>query len=94
MAADTKGPEIRTGSYEEGESIALISGDTLTLTTNADLKTAGNNERVYVDYTNLANEISVGQSIYLDDGLISLTVKSTTTDEIICEVMNGGDLGE
>ena len=39
-------------------------------------------------------EVKPGTSILLSDGLINLTVQETTATDIICQVINGGELGE
>ena len=87
---DTKGPEIRTGLLEN-KKITLTSGDRFTLTTQ---ETSGTRERVQVSYAHLPQEVQKGDMILLSDGLISLEVESTTETDIICRVLNGGELGE
>lgn len=87
---DTKGPEIRTGKLEKGK-IKLESGQKLVLTTREIL---GNEKEVHVNYPHLPQEIEVGTSILLSDGLISLLVEEIEDTEIICKVVNGGELGE
>ncbi len=89
---DTRGPEIRTGSLEGGQEVQLVTGQTLTLTTDASY--VGNREKIAVNYANLGNDLRQGDTVLLDDGLIALTVKSTDGKEIVCEVLNNGSLGE
>ena len=85
---DTKGPEIRTRSFENG-SVELVKGQTLTLTTR---DVTGTNEIVGVTYSNLHNELQPGCLVLIDDGLIGLRVKEVSGEDIICEVESGGPL--
>lgn len=63
---DTKGPEIRIRSFET-KSISLEAGDAFTLTTR---EVQGNGNLVSVTYPELHKEVSVGQEILIDDGLV------------------------
>jgi pyruvate kinase len=85
---DTKGPEIRTGELSSPE-ITLKEGDDLVLTTETIM---GDERRLSISYKQLPEEISVGDHILLDDGLISLEVKSIGGTEIFCKVQNGGSI--
>ena len=85
---DTKGPEIRIKSFET-KSITLEPGDPFTLTTE-DL--VGNQERVSVTYLQLHQELSPGQEILIDDGLVAIRVERIEGTNIICVVENGGTL--
>ncbi|HCF49348.1 MAG TPA: pyruvate kinase, partial [Syntrophomonas sp.] len=87
---DTKGPEIRTGTLRQG-LINLKAGDVFTLTTR---EVPGDEKQVMVSYPNLPAEMSKGDCILLADGLISLQVEETTGTDIVCRVLNGGELGE
>lgn len=86
---DTKGPEIRTGNLEGG-SVNLESGQQFILTTKDIL---GNNKEVSITYDKLPQEIKVGSTILLSDGLINLLVEDINDKDIICRVINGGKLG-
>ncbi|MBE5884292.1 MAG: pyruvate kinase [Lachnospiraceae bacterium] len=83
---DTKGPEIRLRDFEGGK-VELKAGQLFTLTTEDIL---GNCERASITYTNLKNDISVGTTILIDDGLIEMTVEAITETDIVCRVVNGG----
>jgi pyruvate kinase len=89
---DTKGPEIRTVKLANGDDVLLKAGQEFTLTT--DQRVVGDNTKVAVTYEGLAKDLSVGNTVLLDDGLIELTVKQVTDSEVICDVMNTGELGE
>lgn len=89
---DTKGPEIRTIKLENGDDVLLTAGQEFTLTT--DQSVIGNKNHVAVTYEDLPHDLAPGNTVLLDDGLIALTVKSTTDTTVVCEVMNTGELGE
>lgn len=83
---DTKGPEIRLRDFEGGK-VELKTGQRFILTTEEILGTA---EKASVSYKNLKNDISVGMTILIDDGLIEMKVEEIAGEEIICRVLNGG----
>ncbi len=87
---DTKGPEIRTGIIKDDKKVVLEEGQDFILTTE-DIE--GDKNRVSVSYKDLTNDISIANEILIDDGLIGLQVKEVSKTEIICEVVNGGELG-
>ena len=88
---DTKGPEIRTGLLENGQKVLLETGAEFTLTTE---EIIGNAEKVSVTYDGLVNDVKIGGTVLIDDGLIGLEVKKIKGNDIICEVINGGELGQ
>ena len=87
---DTKGPEYRIGTFENGK-IELHSGDTFTFTTEP---VTGNAERVSVSYAGLAQDLEPGNTVLVNDGLIALTVTATTDTDVICRVTAGGVLSD
>ena len=89
LLLDTQGPEIRTGKLEQ-MPVELKAHDIFTLV-NEDI--IGNNERVSVSYKELYKDIKVGTQILIDDGKIELQVKEISGKDVVCEVMNGGMLG-
>ena len=88
---DTKGPEIRTGVLKDHKKVTLNAGDTYTLTTR---ELEGDDKIGYITYEGLPADVAVGGSILIDDGLIGLKVVSKNETDIVCEVVNGGELGE
>lgn len=88
---DTKGPEIRTGVLKDGKKVMLKEGETFTLYTE---ERVGDENGVSITYGGLVNDVDTDQTILIDDGLIGLKVVRKTQNEIICEVVNGGELGE
>jgi len=91
MLLDTKGPEIRTGLLKEGQKVILNEGDIFTLTTK---EVVGDSSIIYVSYEGLVKDVSPGNHILIDDGLIGLEVLSLDGSDIKCQVINGGELGE
>lgn len=85
---DTKGPEIRTGTYKTGK-IELKKDDLFTLTTNA---VEGDEKMVSISYAGLPKDITEGSTVLIDDGLVEMTVVNITDTDIICRVKNGGTL--
>ena len=88
---DTKGPEIRTGILKDGKKVALKEGDTFVLTAE---ELTGDAGKVSITYEGLVDDVQVGSTILIDDGLIGLKVKAKNGKEIVCTVVNGGELGE
>lgn len=83
---DTKGPEIRIGTFESGK-VNLIAGQSFTLTTE---DITGNEEIVSITYNSLPAEVEIGTRILIDDGLIELQVQDKDSVRIHCVVKNGG----
>ena len=83
---DTKGPEIRIGSFAENRVI-LEPGQLFTLTTE---DVVGDETRVSVTYPNLPRDVKPGCVILIDDGLVGMTVEHVTDTEVCCKVLNGG----
>lgn len=88
---DTKGPEIRTGQLKDGKKVTLKEGQTYTLTTR---ELVGDDTVGYINYSGLNEDVAAGNRILIDDGLIELEVREVKDTDIVCEVINGGELGE
>ncbi|WP_197407520.1 pyruvate kinase PykF [Caviibacter abscessus] len=90
---DTKGPEIRTGAFRDGDvKYELVEGAKITVTT--DFSVLGDDKRIAVSYKNMSEDLKPGDTILLDDGLIGLNVDSIDGTEIYCTVKNSGLLGQ
>ncbi len=85
---DTKGPEIRTGKLGV-DVIELVQGEYITLSTEDFL---GDKDRIPVTYKELPQDVSVGSTILIDDGLIGLTVVDIQGTEIKCQIVNDGPI--
>jgi pyruvate kinase len=88
---DLQGPKIRTGLLEHHESVQLKTGSVVTITPKDILGTA---TRISTTFPDLARELSVGARILLSDGLIELRVRGSRGQDVLCDVINGGPLGE
>lgn len=85
---DTKGPEIRFRDFEGGK-INVKKGDTFIVSTKEFL---GDNTRGSITYKGLPKDVKVGDSLLVNDGLVQLLIKEIKNDEIITEVVVGGDI--
>ena len=88
LLMDTKGPEVRIGKLENGVAI-LNNDDDFTLYYD---EVIGNKNGVSITYKNLYKEIGIGHKVLINDGLIELRVKEIVNKDIICTVVNGGQI--
>lgn len=88
---DTKGPEIRTGVLKDGKKVKLEAGAMITLTPE---NIPGDAGKVSITYDGLAEDVDRGKTILIDDGLIELEVVKKDGKDIVCRILNGGELGE
>jgi pyruvate kinase len=88
---DLQGPKIRTGRLERHEPVLLKTGASLTITPR---DISGNATLISTTFPDLARELSPGARILLSDGLIELRVRGSRGRDLICDVINGGQLGE
>ena len=85
---DTKGPEFRIGTFKNGK-ITLNAGDFFTFTTE---EIEGDENRVSVSYAGICEDLSQGDKILLNNGMIVLRVLDVQTPNVRCEVEIGGEL--
>ena len=88
---DLQGPKIRTGRLKHRTPVALKAGSKLVITPRDVMGTAS---LISTTFQTLAQDVEPGARILLCDGLIELRVKSIHGDDVECEVINGGLLGE
>jgi pyruvate kinase len=88
---DLQGPKIRTGKLKSGEPVFLKTGDTVSITTK---NISGTAESIATTYPYLPKDVKTGDTILLDDGLITLQALSKTGDTVQCLIINGGILKE
>src|ERR1019366_3744603 len=91
ILADLQGPKIRTGVLVGNRPVQLRAGQRFTIFT---LDRPGTSSGVSTTFKRMPREVSRGDRILLGDGLIELRVLSTTSNSILCRVVNGGELGE
>lgn len=85
---DTKGPEIRTNTMENG-AIELQAGNEIIVSME---EVIGTTERFSITYSELVNDVQPGSKILLDDGLIELEVLEVREKEINTKILNSGTL--
>jgi pyruvate kinase len=88
---DLQGPKIRTGLLEQRKPVLVKSGSVVTITPEEIL---GNETRISTTFPDLARELAPGARILLSDGLIELRVHGLRGKDVLCDVINGGLLGE
>src|SRR5215472_14179423 len=88
---DLQGPKIRTGLLEQRKPVFVRSGSIVTITPEEVL---GNETRISTTFPDLARELAPGARILLSDGLIELRVRGLRGKDVLCDVINGGLLGE
>lgn len=87
---DTKGPEYRIKTFKNGK-VFLNDGDKFTFTTK---DVMGDENRVSVTYANLSKEMFVGDTILLNNGLLTFRVENICDSDIECTVITGGELSD
>lgn len=88
---DTRGPEIRLGTFRDHKPVEIHAGEEYTLTTRdveCDEKIAS------VTFKGLPGDVRVGTRILINDGLVSMVVKKVTETDVICDVIDGGELSD
>jgi pyruvate kinase len=88
---DLQGPKIRTGRLKGHTPVSLQAGSQIVITPR---DVAGTDKLISTTFPFLAREVMPGERILLSDGLIELRVIAIDDDDVKCEVVNGGLLGE
>ncbi len=91
ILADLQGPKIRTGKLKDHKPVQLVAGNDLTITPR---EIEGTATIVGTVFKTLAENLEPGSRILLSDGLIELRVKRVKGVDVVCEIVNGGMLGE
>lgn len=84
---DTKGPEVRTGSFEpdtvlkEGTQVTIVCDEVI-----------GNDKQFSITYKDIAKDVNVGDYILLDDGYVTLQVLEINNLDVVCQVLNSGKM--
>lgn len=87
---DTKGPEYRIKTFKD-KKITVTEGDTFTFTTE---DIVGDDTRVAVNYDGLTNDLNVGDTITVNNGLVIFEVTEVTETNAVCRVLVGGELSD
>jgi pyruvate kinase len=91
ILADLQGPKIRTSKLKDHQAVLLKAGGRLTITPR---DVPGTAALVGTTFKTLAENVEQGSRILLSDGLIELRVHEVTGADVVCEIVNGGMLGE
>ncbi|MFR5265841.1 pyruvate kinase [Clostridium sp.] len=84
---DIKGPKIRIHNFKNGQE-ELKEGDEFTFICGEEI--LGDNKKCSISYDILYQDIKIGSSILVDDGLLEFKVKKIINKSIICETIIGG----
>lgn len=87
---DTKGPEYRIKTFKNSK-IILNDGDKFTFTTR-DIE--GDESIVSVNYEGLMNDLSVGDRVLVNNGLVIFEVEEINGTDALCRVITGGELSD
>jgi pyruvate kinase len=87
---DTKGPEYRIKTFKD-KKITLADGARFVFTTD---DVIGDETRVSVTYDRLIDELSVGDKILVNNGLVIFEVEELSGNDAVCRVVAGGELSD
>lgn len=87
---DTKGPEIRIGTFKNGK-IYINQGQKFTLTTE---EVEGDETRVSVSYKEISNDVVVGGRVLIDDGLVEFNIVDKDEKNVHMVAVNSGELSD
>jgi len=93
---DTKGPEIRTGLTENGETIQIHTGDIIEVVTDGSVcygAESGKPGHISLSWKELPERVKPGIRILIADGLIELDVEKVENSRVICKAHNEGSIG-
>jgi pyruvate kinase len=90
ILGDLQGPKIRTSKLKDHQ-VLLKAGGRLTITPR---DVPGTATLVGTTFKTLAENVEQGSRILLSDGLIELRVHEVLDEDVVCEIINGGNLGE
>lgn len=91
ILGDLQGPKIRTSKLKDHQPVMLRAGQKITITPR---EVPGTASLVGTTFKTLAENVEQGSRILLSDGLIELRVHEVDGDDVVCEIINGGMLGE
>lgn len=83
IALDTKGPEKRLGDLQDPEGYSVKVDAQVILTTDPQYKSSGNpsTHGVFIDFPSIGESLTAGQSIFVDDGSLTLFIERITKSE-------------
>ncbi len=87
---DLQGPKIRLGTFENGRC-DLVQGQRFSISVEPRV---GNQEGASTSYSEFARDVKEGDRVLLNDGVVELRVLSTDGTTAVCEVLQGGPIGD
>lgn len=84
---DAQGPELRTA--DRVKPLLLKQGERVEVFT----QTQNHDKGIVVVYEQLMDSVAVGGQLSLDSGLINLAILEKQPNKLVCEVIDGGELG-
>ena len=85
---DTKGPEYRIRTFKDGK-VTVKEGDTFTFVAE---EIEGDETKVSVNYKQLAKDLSIGDRVTVNNGMVVFEVTAISGDDVVCKVITGGAL--
>ena len=90
ILADLQGPKIRLGRFAAGR-VDWRSGDEVRVTVE---DVPGTHDRVSTTYPGLAADARAGDVMLVDDGKIALLVRKVEDHDVVCDVVEGGQVSD
>lgn len=90
---DVKGPEVRTGDVDTPLELAPGEVFDFTVRPDGDLESSEEVRSVDVNYQELVNDIQVGDTVLVDNGIVRMEVLEKNQARIRCRVLTAGTLG-
>lgn len=87
---DIKGPKIRTHNFK-GDKVQLLKGSNFTILCGEEI--LGDENQCSISYSELYKDVTVGNKLLVDDGLLELTIESIEGNKIHCILDNTGFIG-
>ena len=94
ILADLQGPRVRT---HVAEPVTIAKGETIRVfdATQSDeeiARAAGDQKYITLDCPHLVPNLSVGNDILIEDGIMRLTIVDTAPHHVVCDVIDGGTI--
>jgi len=88
ILVDLQGPKIRLGRFKNDRE-KIATGGTFTITVD---DVEGTESICSTTYRGLVGDVKVGDPILIDDGRLSLRVKSVEGNNVVCDIEIGGPI--
>jgi pyruvate kinase len=88
ILVDLQGPKIRLGRFKNDRE-TIATGGTFTITVD---DVEGTESICSTTYKGLVGDVKVGDPILIDDGRLSLRVKSVEGNNVVCDIEIGGPI--